>query len=178
LRDPRAAELPATWPFLIDAEHVELSPIESMRRVALADGESLAELAPAGEAFKVAPPKVVGDGNHRTLHGGARSLFVTCLTDACLRGRSGFVLLKNTALLEYQDDELSRVDDQLDFDPGIFSANNEAAWVIRPKNEQCSFELDSVFALIGPHTLDFGHWLWEYLPKYIIATLSGALPPV
>lgn len=178
LRDPRAADIPGARAFLIDADSITSSPIESLRRAATAQAESFVELAPAGEAFAVLPPKVVGEGNHRTLYGVARSVFVTCLTDAYIRGRSAFAYQKGKALLEYQQDELSRIDDQLDFDPGIFSATNDAASVIMPNNDRCSLELDTAFALIGPHTHDFGHWLWEYLPKYIVAKLSGALPAV
>jgi hypothetical protein len=40
-------------------------------------------------------------------------------------------------------------------------------------------EIDEAFgSLIGPHSPHFGHWLWEYLPKYLTAVLSGALPAV
>jgi capsular polysaccharide biosynthesis protein len=178
LRDPRAADIPGTSDFLTDADYITSRPIESLRRAASAQAESFVELAPAGEAFAVLPPRVVGEGNHRTLYGVARSVFVTCLTDAYVRGRSSFAYQKDKALLEYQQHELSRIDDQLDFDPGIFCATNDTASVIMPNNDRCSLELDSAFALIGPHTHDFGHWLWEYLPKYIVAKLWGALPAV
>ena len=32
--------------------------------------------------------------------------------------------------------------------------------------------------LVGAHTKAFGHWMWEYLPKYVEATMSGHLPCV
>jgi glycosyl transferase family 61 len=177
LRDPRAAGIPG-GARLVDCDVLERQPIKSLRQFAVARAEAFIELAPAGEPFAVPPPKLIGEGNHRTLHAATRSIFLTCLSNARIRSRSAFVRMDDAALVEYQDTELTRIDEQLDFDPWIFHASNNEAWLTMPKGNAASIKVDAAFALIGPHSHDFGHWLWEYLPKYIAAKLSGLLPPV
>ena len=84
-------------------------------------------------------------------------------------------------LLDYQDTERSHLDDELEWDPAIFHlADNtdSKVWVLVPQADTSSVELDSAFTLLGAHTDFFGHWMCEYLPKYIAARLSGSLPSV
>jgi capsular polysaccharide biosynthesis protein len=50
--------------------------------------------------------------------------------------------------------------------------------MITPKDTSSSLQLDEAFMLLGVRAGAFGHWMWEYLPQYIAASLSGALPPV
>src|SRR6266545_6521449 len=66
----------------------------------------------------------------------------------------------------------------LNFDPAIFEGTKEAVSIITPGPQAEVVELEAAFMLIGPHSHDFGHWIWEYLPKYIAATQSGAVPTV
>src|SRR5262249_49103597 len=98
--------------------------------------------------------------------------------DARVRARSAVIEADDVALLDYQGGELSRIDDQLDFDPAIFQATDGAAWVITSNDDTNAVELDTAFSLLGCHAQAFGHWMWEYLPKYIASGLSGTLPNV
>jgi predicted O-methyltransferase YrrM len=124
------------------------------------------------------PPRVIGDGNHETLEGISRAVFTACLIDARVRARSGFIEVEDKALLDYQDEEFARIDDELDFDPAVFHARDGAVWMIEPDPNGATIELDEAFMLLGPHSDGFGHWMLDLLPRYIAASASGALPRV
>src|SRR5262249_23173725 len=173
--DSRAAKIPGAR--LIDCDAIESRQIKSTRQVAAERADIFVELAPAGETFYVPDPTLIGEGNSRTLHATTRSSFLTCLRDSRIRSRSAFACVDDVALLEYQGTELTRANDHLDFDPWIFHSSHETAWVMMPEAHPGSLKFESAFSLMGPHSHDFGHWLWDYLPKYIAAKLSGVLPP-
>ncbi len=162
-----------------DSDDLRLKRVASLREVAEQRAAAFHETAPAGEPFVVQPPTVIGEGNHRPLEGIARSMFVGCLIDARVRGRSAFVEVDNLVLLDYQGEELARIDDQFEVDPAVFQANGtEAARIIVRQDDSSTLELEEGFTLLGPWTLEFGHWMWDYLPRYVAAMMSGALPPV
>jgi capsular polysaccharide biosynthesis protein len=161
-----------------DTARLHLRPVRSLRAVAAERSIVFHEMDPGGEPFVVKPPTVFGEGNQRELNGISRSIFVACLADARVRGGSAFVEMDGLALLDYEGDELSRVDDNLDLDPAVFAAEGGVVWMAAPENDVCSIELDEAFCLLGPHSDAFGHWIWEYLPKVIAGLLSGKLPPV
>src|SRR5579884_4011790 len=87
---------------LPDSGAVRRKRVASLRAVAEARGAAFHETAPAGAPFVVAPPRVIGEGNHRPLAGIARSMFVACLVDARIRGHSAFIELDDLALLDFQ----------------------------------------------------------------------------
>ena len=163
---------------LRDSDHIRLMPLRGLREAAAELGIVFRELAPAGELFSIPPPRVIGEGNHRALEGLGRSIFAACLRDARVRGRSAFIEAGGAALLDYQGDELTRLDDRLTLDPAVFSVvNDRELWMIEPKSEKnCSVQIDEAFTLLGPYSRAFGHWTWEYLPKYLVASMSD-LPP-
>jgi capsular polysaccharide biosynthesis protein len=163
---------------LDDREQISLKRIGSLREAAEVQRGAFFEAAAAGEPFRVAAPNVLGEGNHRAIDGIARSIFVACLIDARVRGGSGVIETGAVALLDYQEFETARAGDQLDFDPAVFQAADDAAWIIVAGDEADEIELDEAFLLVGPRTDGFGHWLWEYLPKYLAAVHAHALPPV
>jgi SAM-dependent methyltransferase len=163
---------------LPNSERLELKPIASLRDIARDRPGAFHEIAPAGERFVVVPPPVIGEGNHRALDGVSRTIFVACLTDARVRARSAFIEVDGLAVLDYQDEELTRVAEELDFDPAVFHATDRAVWMTEPENEANTIELEEAFTLVGAHTASFGHWMCEYLPQYIAAAGSGVLPAV
>ena len=163
---------------LDEGEQISLKRISGLREAAAVQSSAFYEVAAAGESFRVAAPNVPGEGNHQAVDGVARSIFVACLIDARVRGRSGVIETGELALLDYQEFETAQPRDQLDFDPAVFQAADNAAWIIVAGDDDRVLELDEGFLLIGPHTDGFGHWLWEYLPKYIAAVHAHALPPV
>jgi capsular polysaccharide biosynthesis protein len=152
--------------------------IESERDFAKNCGGLFVETAPARQAFAHQPPLIVGEGNQRPLHGVTRSQYVACLADARVRGRSATVEVNRHLLLDHQDDEMQRLDDEPEWDSAIFHAKDTRGWLIDENDSAAVTTVDEAFTLIGAHTDFFGHWMCEYLPKYAAAKLSGALPDV
>jgi hypothetical protein len=152
--------------------------LESQRAFALNRSAAFAELAPAGEVFSVDPPRVVGPGNHRPLTASTRSFYIACLADARVRGRSEVIDTGDCSLIDFQGLELSRIDDELEFDPAVFHCPEYTVYDVAPDWHADSMQIDEAFTLLGAHTDFFGHWMWEYLPRYVAAVLSGGLPPV
>jgi hypothetical protein len=152
--------------------------LESQFVFAMNRAAAFAELAPAGEVFTVEPPRVIGPGNHRPLSASARSFYIACLADARIHGRSEVIDTGDCSLIDFQGLELSRIDDELEFDPAVFHCPRYTVYDIAPDWDANSMHVDEAFTLLGAHTDFFGHWMWEYLPRYIAAVLSGGLPPV
>ena len=151
--------------------------VQSLRDVAADSSLSFQEIYPAGEHFEIPPPPVVGSSDARAMSGTSRSFYVTCLADAHIQPYSSLVHVGDSTLSDYQSDELTRFDDCPQLDPRIFHMEGETAWLI--VDDRIEIEIDEAFgSLIGPRSPHFGHWLWEYLPKYITAVASGALPKV
>jgi hypothetical protein len=163
---------------LPDSDRIERRPVISLYEFARDRGAAFHEIGPPGEPFVMPPPRVMGESNHRALEGVSRAIFVACLIDVRVRARSGFIEVEEVALLDYQGDELARIDDELDFDPAVFHALDGAIWMIGPKDAADPIELDEAFMLLGPHSDGFGPWMLDLLPRFIAASASGALPPV
>ena len=160
------------------ATRLHQAVVESERAFAEKSAEFFAETAPAGEPFVHVPPTVIGEGNHETIAGTKRSQYVACLVNARVRGRSALVERKGRLLLDVQDDEAQRLDDELDWNPTIFHSNAMGTWCIEPADAGQSIGVDEAFSLLGAHTDFFGHWMSEYLPKHMAARLSGLMPDV
>lgn len=150
-------------------------PIRSERDFAGALAIELIELARAGEPYELCPPLVIGQSNHRALHGKSRSQYAACIADARVRGRSAAILAGGALLLDFQNDEPNRLDDELEWDPAIFHAEEGHAWLIPAPDQDTPLEIEEALSLLGAHTDFFGHWIYEYLPKYVTAVLSGRL---
>ena len=134
------------------------------------------EIAPPGEPFTIFPPKVIGAGNHRPLTNTTRSLYIACLEDAIVQGRSSITVVADLALADYQGVELERIDDELEFDSAVFHRNGDEVWTI--SQDRAELELDAAFSLLGCKTDYFGDWLCKSIIKYVAATVSGRLPLV
>jgi hypothetical protein len=134
------------------------------------------EIAPAGEPFEMTPPRVIGEGNARRLSALSRAVYLARFDDVFVRGRSAFVEIDCRALLDFEHDELERLDDELLLDPAVFSRGGDELDFVLPGQDEAVLEIDEAFRLIGPHTTAFGNWMWQYLPQYVAALLAG-LPP-
>jgi capsular polysaccharide biosynthesis protein len=161
-----------------DSDELNMKRLESQYAFAKERAKVFVETAPGGEGFIVNAPVVIGVADCRPLEHVARSCYVACLADARVRGRSAVIEVDGMALLDYEPWELDLFDCELDIDPAIFHATKHKVWVTAPKNEIASIDVDEAFMLLGPQTAAFGDWMLEYLPRYVAAQLSGALPPV
>jgi Glycosyltransferase 61 len=163
---------------LPDSDRIRPLPIRSLREFAESEGAGFLEIDPGGDPFVVPPPRVIGDGNHYPLAGVTRSAFIACLVDAHVRSRSSVIAAGAAALLDYEGPERERLDNHFDLDPGVFEATDDRVWLIEPREGCDGVELDEAFTLLGVNTDAFGAWMGSYLPRYVAATMSGALPPV
>ncbi|PWJ20215.1 glycosyltransferase family 61 protein [Jannaschia seohaensis] len=136
----------------------------------------LHEIIRAGEAFVIDPPRVIGQGNHRPLRNQTRAFYVSALRDATVRGRSAVTEVADYALADFQGDELARIDDDVEFDSGVFHRDGDTVWTLA--DAQPPLELDAAFSLLGARTDFFGDWFSDYIARYVAATMTGHVPDV
>jgi hypothetical protein len=150
---------------------VERRPVRSLGEVSRAQATMFRETAPSGVKFTVHPPQVFGNGNHRSIDCATRSLYIACLEDACVRGRSSFIAFRGAELLDFEGEELASVNERFVADLPVLQAGKEEVWIRAPQT--ADLVLDQAFTLLGPMSPQFGHWMWEYVPKYTAATLAA-----
>jgi lipopolysaccharide biosynthesis glycosyltransferase len=161
-----------------DIEEIHLKPVQSQYQFAKTGGDFFLEWAKAGEPLLIEPPVIIGEASPRSINGVSRSAYVACLREAQVRGASGLIQVDGVGLFDFQASELERFDWEMDIDPSIFQACNESAWIVTARDQRATMRIDEAFMLLGPQTGGFGDWMQDYLPRYVAANLSGALPPV
>jgi len=160
-----------------DLQRLGKRRIRSLGEAARSEAIALTELWPGGEAFEAPPPRILGPNDHGPFRGISRSAYLACFGDCLVRGRSAVVLREDTALVDVEGEEGRHFNDNPSYDPGILHATPDHFWTMEPLAETPILEVEEAFLLSGSHTLDFGHWMSEYLPKLAIARLAG-LPPM
>lgn len=163
---------------LRDSLTLRKKALRPLRDFAAEKATNFVEIFPAGEPFSIQPLRVVGEGNHRVLRGSSRSFFSACLRDAQIPGGSNFIFADGAALFDYQGEEIRRLCDQIELDPAIFSVDEKSVWAIEDPDRAVVAVEEAFGSLLGVLSSAFGHWLWEYLPKYLTAAFSGAVPKV
>ncbi len=141
-------------------------------------GLSFAQTAEGGKPYRVKAIKIVGEGICSEFNGLSRATWVASVEKAYVRGRSAVIEVGHYALLDFEDEELDLFDFDCDIDPAIFHCDRHGAWVISGKGEDDCLCVPEAFTLLGPHCGSFGDFMRDYLPRYIAADMSGALPPV
>jgi hypothetical protein len=154
-----------------DLDELRETHLRGLRQAAIDSDWTYTELWRGGENFDRPPVRVIGPGNHGPLPGLGRSGWLACVPDAVVRSRSAFVRAGELALLDYEGIEYSRIEDIPQFDPAVLHATRERAWLMEAA--QPSLRLDEAFLLTGRNAVDFGHWLSEYFPRYLLARLAG-----
>ena len=137
----------------------------------------LQELEPGGEPFVNLPPRVIGEGDQRVLNGQLRPTYLAAFDGVTTRGRSQLIETKDAALLDFENEELARIDDVVELDSAVFRRDGDAVWVIDEPNAE-SLQIEQCFSLLGPNSFAFGHWIVEYLPRIWLAQASGLMPRV
>ena len=155
---------------------VEYLPVKSLYEVASRHASIFRETGPRGIAFTARPPRVIGGGDQLAFECTTRSLYFACLSDATVRGRSAFIEFRGSALLDFQGSELERVDEQFVLDLPVLKGGMDGVWICSSREGE--MELDEAFSLLGPHSPQFGHWVWEYMPKYVAAAMSAQISGV
>ena len=155
---------------------LKLLPLESHYAYSKAHDSRFHEVITPGRRFAILPPRVIGDGDHRPLRGVSRSFYLSCLENAIVRGRSSIVEAPEAALADFQDDELARIDDEVEFDAAVFHREGERVWLIN--TPQPPLEFDEALSLLGCRTDFFGDWFSDSVRRYVAATLDGRLAAV
>jgi capsular polysaccharide biosynthesis protein len=150
-------------------------PTAAIRQAAERGALIFRPLWPGGEQFTLVPPPTVGVNNNQALVGTSRHGYLACLSDVRVRGRSGVLIARGEALLDIEPWEAGTFPDNPEYDPGILGQTRAGFWMMEPLEP--ALELDEAFLLSGAHSIDFGHWMTEYLPRYAMARLAD-LPNV
>lgn len=129
------------------------------------------ELWPGGHRFDRPEPKVIGASNHAPMPGVDRAAYLACFPDVTIRCRSALLLSGEDGLVDFEGDEYTRMADNPGYDPGVLHAQADRLWTMEALSP--ALEIDEAFMLSGSHSVDFGHWMTEYLPKLAIAMLAG-----
>jgi hypothetical protein len=175
--------LPRDEAFMFYRAVAGLGPAAAIRRKAIV-GLSETAKARAREVFLsfqgpedyvLAPPTVFGEGNEAPVPCRARTMLTACFADARVKARSSFIELKDVAVLDFEEPELSGMTDHLDYDPALFWAEGRTAWVIDDHAAVPDVELEEAFTLLGAHSWEFGHWFMEYMPKFLLAMQTGRI---
>jgi capsular polysaccharide biosynthesis protein len=145
-------------------------PTAGIRQAAERDAFVFRQLWPGGERFTLSPPTTVGVNNNQALVGTSRPGYLACLSDVHVRGRSGVLLARGEALVDIEAWEAGTFEDNPEYDPGILGQTRAGFWTMEPLEPE--LEVDEAFLLSGAHTIDFGHWITEYLPRYAMARLA------
>lgn len=179
------APLPVDDAFAAFASLMQFPPGTAISQVGLTSARTFAQSGAArfqlldagGEAFTNQPPRVIGIGDQRLLGHVTRSMYVAAFDQATVRGRSQLVELAGEVLLDFEGEEYSRIDDEIELDSAAFRRADGGLWTIgEPRDD--SLQVAECFSLLGPNSFAFGHWIVEYLPRLWTAMQSGLMPRV
>ena len=180
-----AEQYPPDEAFAWYRELVGLSPsarlvpkrIVGLREAARMPGNVYQELAPSGVPFEIAPPAIVGPGSMAAGAYTSRALFVAGIANARVRSHSDLIEIDDSILLDAEPHELADVEDRLETAPPVFSVAGDTAMVVEDASDVLTMP-EAFVSLLGAGSGAFGDWMWMYLPKYLSAIASGALPHV
>lgn len=131
-------------------------------------------LWPGGEPFSAPPTRIIGNNDHGAFTGTSRNAYVACLENCGIRGRSALIRQHDNIVLEdFEGNERLRMADNPEYDPGVLAAADDRYWMMGPSGGDRVLEVEEAFMLSGSHTLDFGHWIMEYLPRIAMAKMAG-----
>jgi hypothetical protein len=123
-----------------------------------------------GEQFVREPPSTIGGAPAAPMPGRTRSGYLAMLDDARVRGRSSLIAWQGRILHDIEAGE-GTFQDSPGYDPGLLHAEGGTFWMMEAAAP--ALRLQEAFWLGGSHTVDFGHWVTEYLPKLMLARLAG-----
>lgn len=153
------------------SDRLQRRRLRSLAEVACNDAAQCTLLWPPREAFDRPGLRVIGPGNHTAMPGIGRSAFLCRLQDVTVRSRSALLLQGDEAIMDYEGSEYAGVSDLPGFDPAVLHGDADALWTFEAAGEVPGIE--EGFHLLARNAVDFGHWLTEYLPRYVLARMAG-----
>ena len=153
------------------ADGLKQRRLRSLAEVARHGAAQWLPLWPARESFERPALQVIGAGNHGPMPGRGRSAFLCMLENATVRSRSALVLQGDEAILDFEGEEYASVRDLPGFDPAVLHGDSQHLWTFEARSE--APHIEEGFHLLARNAVDFGHWLTEYLPRYVLARMAG-----
>jgi capsular polysaccharide biosynthesis protein len=164
--------------FLVVRSHVRVPGLDRlvrrpMRRLvdAVRETPDFRLLWQGGDSFVHPAPHIIGATNHGPMRGRTRSAWLARLDNVTLRGRSALLQVDDVVLVDQEVGEGEQIRDNPEYDPGVLATDAGDFWMMESESPQT--HLDEAFLLSGSHTVDFGHWMVEYLPRLSMALLAG-----
>lgn len=145
-------------------------PLVPMAAVARAEGAMRAELWTGRGEFLRPPPTTRFAAPPAPMPGRGRDAWLACFEDALVRGRSSLLRVGERMLHDIEPGE-DCFPDHPTYDPGLLHAADGAAWVMQGRRP--AMHVEEAFWLGGSHSVDFGHWMVDLLPKLMIARRGG-----
>lgn len=168
----------ADFALVPDSDRFVRKTVAGIRDAARSSASFYGEIDPGGTHFTIPAPRVIGDAQPRELQHVSRAMYVACLEDVTVRGRSLVVETANHALLDFEDWEAKLFECELDIDPSIFSEEGGNAWLPVTCDPAQTIQVAEAYSLLGPQTGAFGDWMYTSLPRYVYADMSSLLPIV
>lgn len=181
LKQAAVARVGVERAFALLRESVQVPGLDELRKMPIAPLGATArtkalhysELWAGGEHFVRQPPMVANGKPPDGMPGRRRAGYLACLENARSRGRSSVIFHDGLALVDAEAGEATFADNP-EYDPGLLAQSGDDFWTMQAHAPL--FSIDEAFWLAGAHTVDFGHWVTEYLPKLMTAQMAG-LPP-
>jgi capsular polysaccharide biosynthesis protein len=164
---PRGAALAfATMAGKSPASEVGSFRLTSLRDFARSDARVYEELF-ASRTVEMPPARVFGADRKPSAEAETRTMFFAVLEDAVVSSMSNLLVKGDSALLDYQDDELERFPVDLSPDPLVFGEAEDSVTLLIDETAASAPPLEQAFPLVGPNSSAFGHLLLEFLPKVL-----------
>jgi capsular polysaccharide biosynthesis protein len=145
-------------------------PLEPMAQVARRGGAVRAELWTGRANFLRAPPTTRFAPPPAPMRGRGRDAWLACFDEAVVRGRSSLLRVGERMLQDIEAGE-DAFPDHPAYDPGLLHAEDGIAWMMQGREP--ALRVDEAFWLGGSHSVDFGHWVVDLLPKLMMARRGG-----
>ena len=145
-------------------------PLLPMVAAARAEGAMRAEVWAGRGEFLRPPPVTRFASPPAPMPGRGRDAWLACFEDAVLRGRSSLLRVGGRMLHDFEPGE-GVFADHPTYDPGVLRVADGAAWIMQGRAP--AMRVEEAFWLGGSHSVDFGHWMVDLLPKLMIARRGG-----
>lgn len=156
---------------LPDSGQLRKRRLRSLESAARQEAQHYAPLWPARETFDRPALRVIGEGNHGPMPGTGRSAYLCRMDNVVVRSRSALVLGNEDVFLDFEGGEYAGVQDIPAFDPAVLHGDDQHFWTFEASGRPP--EIKEAFHLLARNAVDFGHWLTEYLPRYLIARMAN-----
>lgn len=149
---------------------VQRMTLEPVADAARRQGAMRRELWAGRAPFLRPPPTTRFAPPPAPMPGRGRDGWLACFEDVVVRGRSSLLRVGDRMLQDIEPGEDALVDHPT-YDPGVLQADAGGAWIMQGRTP--TLRVGEAFWLGGSHSVDFGHWVVDLLPKLMMARRGG-----